>query len=142
MIEAEKIYEVMGGKPLFHRRIRSVRELGAAVDRGLPKKALKNVVRRIYSKDQNNFIYKVVPEGTYKRRKTLLSVEESQKTERIARVIATAIHVWGDEEKARVFLTTPHPLFEERPPIFVALSELGARQIEEFLWQIYYGLPL
>lgn len=122
----------MGGKAVFRNPIRSIHDLEAAIEKGLPKMALRRVGSFISPK-KNKFIYKVVPEGTYKRRKSALSLEESEKTERIARIIATALHVWGDTEKARTFLNTPHPFFHERPPIEVGLTELGARQVEELL---------
>jgi uncharacterized protein (DUF2384 family) len=36
-----------------------------------------------------------------------LSPAESERTERLARVVATAEDVWQDREQARRFLTTP-----------------------------------
>lgn len=143
MIEPLKIAEVMGGMQVFPKPIRSLFDLEQSVELGLPKTALKNVANFISSqRNRYHFIYQVIPEGTYKRRKTHLSFEESEKTERLARVIATAIHVWDDQKKAKEFLTTPHPFFKDRSPIEVAFSELGARQVEELLWGIFYGLPL
>ncbi len=143
MIEPLKIAEVMGGKKVFHKPIRSLFDLEKNVEEGLPKMALKNIASFLSpQRNRYQFIYQVVPEGTYKRRKTYLSFEESEKTERLARVIATAIHVWNDAQKAKEFLITPHPFFKNRPPIEVAFSELGARQVEELLWGIFYGLPL
>lgn len=143
MIEPLKIAEVMGGHKVFHKPIRSLFDLEKNVEEGLPKMALKNIASFLsVQRNRYQFIYKVVPEGTYKRRKTYLSFEESEKTERLARVIATAIHVWNDAKKAKEFLITPHPFFKNRPPIEVAFSELGARQVEELLWGIFYGLPL
>jgi putative toxin-antitoxin system antitoxin component (TIGR02293 family) len=49
--------------------------------------------------------------------------------------------VWDDEADAREFLNTPHPLLDERAPLDVAMTELGARRVEELLWQLFYGLP-
>jgi putative toxin-antitoxin system antitoxin component (TIGR02293 family) len=80
--------------------------------------------------------------ATYKRQRDLLKLEESEHTERLARVIATAEYVWDNEEKSRRFLTTPNPALGGLRPIDTAYTELGARQVEELLWQIFYGLPL
>ena len=143
MIQPAKIATVMGGEKIFHGQVKSFFDLERAVEEGLPKAALKNVAGFVFApKDQFNFIYQVVPEGTYKRRRTHLNTEESERTERLARVIATAIDVWEDRENAKIFLTSPHPFFNNRPPIEVAFTELGARQVEELLWGIFYGLPL
>lgn len=142
MIAPTKIADVMGGIKVLHSPIHSLFELERAVEEGLPKGALKNVADFVStSKNRYQFIYRVVPEGTYKRRRTHLSLEESERTERLARVIATAIHVWDTPEQAKNFLILPHPFFKDRPPIEVAFTELGARQVEELLWGIFYGLP-
>jgi putative toxin-antitoxin system antitoxin component (TIGR02293 family) len=80
--------------------------------------------------------------ATYKRQRDLLKLEESEHTERLARVLATAEYVWDNEEESRRFLTTPNPALGGLRPIDTAYTELGARQVEELLWQIFYGLPL
>ena len=143
MIAPTKIAEVLGGEEVLKGPVHSFFELEWAVEEGLPKTALKNVANFISSsQNRSQFIYQVVPEGSYKRRRSHLSLKESERTERLARVIATAIHIWDNPKQAKEFLITPHPFFKERPPIEVAFSELGARQVEEHLWGIFYGLPL
>jgi putative toxin-antitoxin system antitoxin component (TIGR02293 family) len=56
-------------------------------------------------------------------------------------VMANAEYVWDDREDARRFLTTPHPALRHKTPIDAAMTELGARQVEELLGQIFHGLP-
>ena len=56
-------------------------------------------------------------------------------------VVATAEYVWDDAEEARRFLHEPNPLIEGRTPLEVALTELGARRVEDLLWQLFHGLP-
>jgi putative toxin-antitoxin system antitoxin component (TIGR02293 family) len=84
---------------------------------------------------------RVVPPATLHRRGARLKPHESERVERLARVVATALHVWGDEADARAFLTTEHALLKGRRPIDVALSELGARRVEQLLWSLFHGLP-
>lgn len=86
------------------------------------------------------FVVKVVPEATFKRR-VRLTVPESERTERIARVIAAAEYVWDEREAAREWLSTPHPDFGNRSPLQTAMTELGARRVEAVLDRILYGLP-
>lgn len=118
--------------------------LNDAVQEGLPKSNLRRTVKHLYpaSTEQLRFLYRVVPEATYKRRKDRLSEAESERTERLARTIATAEYVLGESGLAREFLTSPHPLLDGKTPIETALSELGARQIEQMLFAIFYGLPV
>ena len=143
MVESRLVAEVLGGAQALGRRVRSVFELSQAVEQGLPKSTLRNVARRVFPapSDQRQMIYRVVPEATFKRRRDRLSAPESERTERLARVVATAEYVWGDQQDARRFLLTPHPALGGKAPLNASMSELGARQVEELLGQIQHGLP-
>ena len=143
LMEPQHIQEILGGHRVLGKPVRSLLELNDAVERGLPKATLRNVARRVYSDaaEQRAMMYRVVPEATYKRRRDLLSPAESGRTERLARVVAMAEDVWQDRERARRFLTTPHPEIAGKTPLDAALTELGARQAEEVMARIVYGLP-
>ena len=142
-MEPQHIQEILGGHRVLGKPVRSLLELNDAVERGLPKATLRNVARRVYSDaaEQRAMMYRVVPEATYKRRRDLLSPAESGRTERLARVVAMAEDVWQDRERARRFLTTPHPEIGGKTPVDAALTELGARLAEEVMARIVYGLP-
>jgi putative toxin-antitoxin system antitoxin component (TIGR02293 family) len=49
--------------------------------------------------------------------------------------------VWQDADEMRRFLTTPHMELAGRTPLDAVMTELGARQVEEVLARIVYGLP-
>lgn len=138
LVTPEKIASVLALVPLPH----SFSELDDRVSQGLPKGALKASVDRVCKsgEDRKNLLYRIIPEATYKRRRTSLSAEESGRTERLARVFATAHYVWGVEDDAQVFLNTPHAMLKGQSPLEVSLTELGARRVEELLWKLYYGL--
>ena len=142
-MEPRQIGEILGGDRVLGCAVTSLLELNDVVERGLPKATLRNVVRRISSDtaEQRAMMYRIVPEATYKRRRDRLSPIESERTERLARVVAMAEDVWEDREQARRFLTTPHPEIGGRTPLDAALTELGARQAEEIMARILYGLP-
>jgi putative toxin-antitoxin system antitoxin component (TIGR02293 family) len=139
LVTAEKIAETMSLSPLP----RSFSELDDLVRHGLPKSALRISADHVgrTSEERKALLYRIIPEATYKRRRDKLSPDESEKAERLARVFATAEYVWDSEEDARDFLNVPHPLLNGRTPLDVSMSELGARRVEELLWQLYYGLP-
>ncbi len=142
MIDSQRIAEVMGGSEVLGRTITSLGALESVVHGGLPKAALKRVVERAIMdrQERRRLLHGIVPEATYKRHQ-VLSPEASERTERLARVVATAELVWDESDLARRFLHEPHPMLEGRPPVSVALSELGARRVEDLLWGLYYGLP-
>lgn len=138
IVTPEKIASVMNLVPIPH----SFAELDALVSKGLPKGALKASVERICksTEDRKHLLYRIIPEATYKRRRDRLSVEESERAERLARVFATAQYVWGSEDDTRAFLSTPHPMLQDRTPLDVSMTELGARRVEELLWKLYFGI--
>lgn len=137
-LSPDKIGIVMGLDPIPQ----TFSALEKAIANGIPKAALKHSVKRLVTHHDEilPLLYRIVPEGTFKRRKARLTPEESERTERLARVFATALYVLEADEDARQFLHTPHPMLEGRAPLDVAFSELGAQRVERILWASYYGL--
>lgn len=123
-------------------RAASISDLSHKVEQGLPKKALVRVAKRVFVKrgEAGKFLVKVVAPTTFKRR-IRLSPQESERTERLARVIAAAEYVWDDRNDAREWLNTSHPELDDKTPLQAALTELGARRVETILDKILYGLP-
>lgn len=141
MVDTSLVADVMGGSETLGSELSSLMDLAGAIAAGLPKQALRKTAQRAYEKpsEASLLMYKVVPEATYKRR-TLLSPAESERTERLARVIAMAEYVF-DDELAQEWLKKPHPELGGQAPIQCALTELGARRVEEVLNMLFYGIP-
>jgi putative toxin-antitoxin system antitoxin component (TIGR02293 family) len=142
MICPDRIAEIMGGKAVLLHRVRSVADLESIVSAGLPKRALRVTAERVFLSvgEARKAMFRIVPEATYKRR-TRLSPSESERTERLARVIAAAEFAWSDQSDAREWLTKPHPELGNKTPLEAASSELGARQVEDLLERLIYGIP-
>lgn len=140
MVEVEKITDVLG----LTCKIHSLYDLNESVTHGLPKGTLKFTVRQLTSNTDvaKTISDRLVSPATFKRRKDTLNPEESERVERLARVYATALDVWGDEDDARQFLFTPHPLLNQQRPVDLAFTELGARQVEQILEKLRWGLPV
>ncbi|MGC2400914.1 MAG: antitoxin Xre/MbcA/ParS toxin-binding domain-containing protein [Acidobacteriaceae bacterium] len=140
MIAPQIIAEILGLGP----SIRTVSQLESAVSAGLPKRALERLSARLHTDHRSASAYKfqVVPQATWKRRTRRLSVEESARTERLARVLAAAEFVWDDRERARAWMSTAHPELGGKTPLETARTELGARRVEELLNKLFFGLPL
>jgi putative toxin-antitoxin system antitoxin component (TIGR02293 family) len=138
-VPADRVARILGLKST----IRSVADIADAVESGLPKQSLERVVERagIEGPARVKLMQRVVPAATFKRRQRLKLVE-SEKTERLARVIALAELLWDDDAEARRFLATPHPELGRRKPIEAGLTELGARQVEDLVMRALYGLPV
>ena len=140
MIAPEAIAEILG----LRASIRSVSELEAAVSAGLPKRSLELLSARLHldRKVASAYKFKIVPQATWKRRTKRLSVDESERTERLARVLAHAEYVWDDREQAREWMAKPHRELHNNTPLEAARTELGARRVEDLLDKLYYGLPI
>ena len=142
MIRPDRIANVMGGRAILRRRVHSIRDLERTVARGLPKRALRSTVERVLTNkaDVRRVMFRLVPESTFKRR-VRLSPAESERTERLARVIAAAEYAWNNQADAREWLAKRHPELGRRSPLETAMTELGARQVEELLDRLVYGIP-
>jgi putative toxin-antitoxin system antitoxin component (TIGR02293 family) len=143
MLAVERVADVLGGKAVLKRPIRTWSELEQMVRDGLPKRSLQLVASRALPDGEpaSSLVYRVVPVATFKRR-VRLTPEESARTERLARVVALSESIWNDDEESRAFLNRAHPLLDDRRPIEVASTELGARRVEQLLHSAEQGLPL
>lgn len=141
-INAISTAQMLGGTKVLRTKVKSDNDLEKIVATGLPIDSLIKLVERIFPGETGKH-YELVPRTTLIRRqkqKLPLNVEESQKAERVARVFSFAIEVWGDEAKARKFMKKPHPMLEDRTPFDASLSELGARQVEQLLGRLMFGI--
>lgn len=139
----ERVAQVLGGPGVLRARVRSWVDLERVVRAGLPKKSLQLVARRAVEAgaSASALVYAIIPEATFKRR-TRLNAEESERTERLARIVALAEALWDDSRDARAFLNRPHPLLQSETPLAVARTELGARRVERLLYDVEHGMPL
>ena len=144
-MQPQAVVEVMGGSAAVHAPVRGLTDLRNEINKGLRLAALHKTIEHVFRDpaERRRFLYRVVPEGSYKRRARTgqLTPAESERTARLAHVVALAEYVWQDAEAAREFLTTPHPELGDRPPIEVAVDDFGARHVEEILYGILHGLP-
>ncbi len=140
LISPEAVAEVMSLQPVPH----TVDELETRVREGLPMSALRACVARATESAgaRQALLAQIIPEISNNHQGGTLSRVESEKTERVARVVATASYVWNDEAAVQGFLETPHPSLDGRIPLNVALTELGARRIEDLLWKLFYEKPV
>ncbi len=144
----EKIAGVLGGEKAKHgkvklgsREVSSARDLELAVQEGLPLESVEVTIEQIFPHNPAPR-YQIVPRATFSRRLKngeRLSCEESEKLQRVARIFAMALDVWGSEQDAREFMVKPHPMLDDRSPFEASLSEIGAREVESILGRLLFG---
>src|SRR5437016_14334076 len=142
MVEYRQVLELLGGRAAVGRHVKTLADLDAAFNAGFPRSALDHVLEfAAPAAERAKLRNRVVPRATYQRSRRLSPVH-SAATERLARIAAMARWIWEDDEKARAFLWRPHPELGGRRPIEAALTELGAREVEEVLQRGVHGFPV
>src|SRR5207244_4538520 len=83
-----------------------------------------------------------ISRSTLQRRKAAgrLSPDESDKVVRFSRLLRHATAVFGDAERARAWLKHPQVGLGGAVPLDYASTETGARQVDNLLGQIDYGV--
>lgn len=69
-----------------------------------------------------------------------LDTGPSERLVRLADLYARASQVIGDDALARQWMQTPRAVFGDRTPFDLAGSELGAREVEDLLSRVEYGV--
>jgi putative toxin-antitoxin system antitoxin component (TIGR02293 family) len=83
-----------------------------------------------------------ISRSTLQRRKVAgrLSPDESDKVMRLSRLLEHATNVFGDVEKARAWLKFPQRGLGGAVPLDYAETEVGAREVDNLLGRIDYGV--
>jgi len=103
--------------------------------------ALNALSRLGYSEDE--IFALVVPKRTLARRKAAnepLTVEETDKALRLARIASQAGRVFGAADKAHRWLRKPKRALQGETPVAYLATEAGARVVEEMLGRIEHGI--
>jgi putative toxin-antitoxin system antitoxin component (TIGR02293 family) len=119
-------------------------DLPRIVEKGLPTDGLQLLREAGLTFTEVSEI--IISPRTLKHRKSrgeALSNEESDRVVRMARVIGQAESVFGNREKALLWLRTPDDRLDnqaDRTPLSMLRTESGGRLVEEMLWQIAEGI--
>ena len=120
---------------LLHLQGTSSAELRDAVRQGLPFSALEALTRQLEISPQQCSAILGIPPRTVARRKEArqLNAQESDR-------LYQAMDVLGSLEKARLWLKTPNRALGCDRPLDLLDTEIGARQVEEVLLRLNYGI--
>lgn len=116
-------------------------DLPRVVENGLPTDSLQLLREAGLTFTEVSEI--IISPRTLKHRKSrgeALSYEEADRVVRMARVIGQAEDVFGNREKALLWLRTPDDRLDDRTPLSMLRTESGGRLVEEMLWQIAEGI--
>lgn len=137
------------------QRLRSERALFSVLLAQSAPASDMEVVKLVHNRLPLNVIDRLLAEGVTKQEidlvappRTLahrranaesLTVEESDRAVRLARVVAQTESVFGNKDRAMAWLRQPMKRFEGNTPIEMLATDVGSRLVEEVLVQIDEG---
>ena len=136
----EKVFHKLGGRQALGTQVSSEADLARIVHGGIRLRVLDHVERAGFSKQEiERFI---IPARTWRHRKLKrepLTIDESDRVIRLARIQALAEDVFGDVKKANRWLREGLNILDGKAPLELARTESGARLIEQLLAKIDWG---
>lgn len=140
--ELQRVVETLGGRRVLRREIKNYRDFIVVLEKGLPYESLSSVVRVIGLKENELGRFFVESQRTLMRRARdkRFKPDESDRLARIARIIARATEALGSEEKATRWLQKPNRALGMQVPLSLLTTDMGARQVEDVLGRIEYGV--
>jgi putative toxin-antitoxin system antitoxin component (TIGR02293 family) len=140
---ASTIAEFLGGRRTLKRQVHSANELVELTREGLPADILLTLAAELSV--PRTAVAKVlhISERTLSRRITRhakLTPEESDRTVRLARVLAAARETFGDAGKTSRWLQTPNRALSGERPFDLLDTDAGVRSVEDVLGRIAYGV--
>jgi len=136
----ENLLRKLGGRATLGEEVRSEADLARLVHGRFALKVLASVKR--FGFTDGEIAQFVIPARTQRHRRAKrerLTVEESDRLVRLARLQAMAEDVLGDADKANRWLRQRLPILDGKRPLDVGETESGARVVEQILAKIDWG---
>ena len=131
---------ILGGRQAIGLAVRTDADMTRAVEGGFSVRTLDALKRRgITEKEISRLIIKPRTLSHRKAQSGRLTVEESDRAARVARIIALAEKTFGNQDKARRWLHQNLVALDDRRPIDLTQTAAGARIVEDVLAKIAWG---
>jgi putative toxin-antitoxin system antitoxin component (TIGR02293 family) len=138
------VAELMGGSRVLGKAVHSPLELADLIEAGLPRETAQQVREHLHLTEQEMAECLGVSTKTLQRLakqpKALLSPVQGDRLYRLARIVALAEQVFEDTGRAHAWLREPQRGLGYRIPLEVMRTEIGAREVENLLGRIEYGV--
>jgi putative toxin-antitoxin system antitoxin component (TIGR02293 family) len=137
-----QVQKILGTSLDGKKKTASASDLRASVVKGLPFSAFEAVQKEIDLPQNQLSSILGIPTRTMARRKEnqQLTSVESDRLYRVARVFVFTVDVLGDLEKARTWLKSPNRGLGGEIPLTLLDTDIGARQVEDVLQRLKYGI--
>jgi len=137
------ITAVLGGSKVLKRKVVTDTQLRVITREGLPVMTLSTLADELNVERKTLAKVVGISDRTLSRRLangSRLSPEESDRTMRVARVLAKTNYVFGNAKKAAHWLSTPNRVMEGETPLSLLDTDAGVSWVETILNRIDYGL--
>lgn len=139
-----KVYKIIGGKPAVGLPVRTQLDLHAAIQQGFRLQAAQHVKESLQLTEAELAQSLGVSAKTLQRiareDEPHLTAAMSDRLYRIARIMAFAQEVFENTERAYTWLREPQRGLGNRTPFSLLESEAGAREVEDLLGRLEYGV--
>ena len=135
--------EQLGDSKAIGRQVRSDADLARAVEHGFPTATIDALRKRgVTDRDIAAVIIKPRTLSHRRAQRSRLTVDESDRAARLARVRALAEAIFANRRKADHWLHRELPLLDGRRPIDLIRTQVGAQMVEDLLAGIAWGAAL
>jgi len=142
-METQVIANVLGGRKVLGKTVKTPDDLAKLVRQGLPASSVSTLAVKLSLGNAVLSSKLGIPQRTMTRRLSQgsrLTAAESDRTVRLARIYADATEMIGDEERAVQWLLTPNRALGGERPLDRLDTDIGAREVEDLLGRIAYGV--
>lgn len=136
------ITEILGGARVLRRRSVSSKDLIELCRTGLPYSSLEAVRKTLGLTKEEIALSLAIPARTLnrRRREARLSMEESDRLVRLARIAAHGLRVFGERGKMVRWLHKANRALGNERPLALLDTDIGAQRVEETLGRIEHGI--
>lgn len=140
-----KVIEYLGGKGVVKAKVSSPAEVHDLILKGLPGETLTHVVShaRLLDKEKVGRALGMSTRTIQRRHEDSprpLSPEQGDKTWKFSELMVRATEVLGSQEEAEKWFDSPAISLDQRKPIDLLGSSIGAGLVEELLGRMEYGV--
>lgn len=138
------VVELMGGSRVLGKVVHSPLDLADLIEAGLPRETAEQVRDHLQLTEQEMAACLGISTKTLQRLakqpKGLLSQVQGDRLYRLARIVTLAEQVFEDTGRAHSWLREPQRGLGYRIPLELMRTEVGAREVENLLGRIEYGV--
>ncbi|MGM0576477.1 MAG: type II RES/Xre toxin-antitoxin system antitoxin [Myxococcota bacterium] len=138
----EDTFELLGGSALVGTP-RTGLEVHALIEQGLPYESLACLAEAVGMTPQDlgaEVLHISRRTLTRRRGRGRLPADESDRLYRLARIVAHAVDVFEDTQRASAWLKRPNVTLGGSPPMDLLATDAGAREVDDVLGRIEFGM--